>query len=78
MTALDLSAELGLPVKRILSHLEHVRKSVKVPQHFVIIPAQCLSCGYIYRNRVRLAAPGRCPRCRSTHIQDPRYTIKEV
>lgn len=71
----DLSAEVHLPVKEVLQHLIHVRKSVRPPLRFVLEPASCLNCGFVFKDRRRLNAPSKCPKCRSSHIQDPRYSV---
>jgi predicted Zn-ribbon and HTH transcriptional regulator len=73
----DLSVEVHLSVKEVLQHLIHVRKSVRPPLRFVIEPAGCLNCGFVFKDRRRLNAPSRCPKCRSSHIQDPVYNIEK-
>jgi predicted Zn-ribbon and HTH transcriptional regulator len=74
----DLSVEVHLPVKEVLQHLIHVRKSVRPPFRFVLDPACCLNCGFVFKDRRRLNAPSRCPKCRGTHIQDPSYHIEKL
>ncbi len=74
-SARDLSVEIRLPIKEIYEHLSHVRKSIRPPRAFHIHPAECLSCGFVFRDRRRLSSPGRCPRCRGSHIQDAKFVI---
>ena len=77
-TLKDLSIEVHLPVKEVLQHLNHVRKSVRPPHRFVVDPAGCLNCGFVFKDRWRLNAPSKCPKCRSSHIQDPIYHIEKL
>ena len=76
MSALDLSQELGVAEKIILSHLPHVIRSVgSKGQKVVIQPAGCLACGFQFKERDRLTRPGRCPQCKKSHISPPRFRI---
>lgn len=75
-TALELSAALRIRQKEVYDHLAHVRRSVaSQTRRFEVQPAQCLECGYLFRDRRRLTTPSRCPRCRGEHIQDPKYRV---
>ena len=77
MTAIDLSQELGMSEKEVYDHLPHVARSAgSRGKRLVIMPAQCLKCGYVFRERRRFTPPGRCPRCRETHLQRPAYRIE--
>ena len=75
-TLQELSAELHMSIKEILLHLPHVQKSIRPPARFIIEPAQCLNCGYVFKDRTKLHSPGKCPRCRESHIQEPAYRIQ--
>ncbi|MDZ7840064.1 MAG: transcriptional regulator [Gammaproteobacteria bacterium] len=66
-----LSGEIGLPEKQIQDHLESLRRQVRL----VITPARCASCGFEFTNRRRTRKPGKCPGCRSTHIDEPLYSL---
>jgi transcriptional regulator len=75
-TALGLSQTLKIREKEVYDHLSHIRRSLVAQQKRLRIePAQCLECGYVFQDRSRLTKPGKCPRCRGTHIQDPRYRV---
>ena len=71
----DLAARLDLPLKEILGHLDHVRRSTRPPRRFLVDPARCESCGFVFKDRRKLSPPGRCPRCKSQSIMEPRYCI---
>lgn len=66
-----MSAQIGLSEKQLQEHLENLHKQVK----FRIIPARCVNCGFEFRKRRRTRKPGKCPGCRSTHIQAPLYVL---
>ncbi len=71
----ELSQLLSLPEKEILSHLEHLAQHPGAGYRFVIIPARCRQCGFVFHKRQRVTAPSRCPRCRQTDLARPRYAF---
>ena len=74
--ARSLSKMVSVTEKEVYSHLEHISRSVRSRnKKFAIIPAKCLECGYVFESRNRFTSPGKCPRCRGEHIEDPRYSI---
>ncbi|MCX8043740.1 MAG: transcriptional regulator [Desulfobacterota bacterium] len=75
-TARDLSQAVHVSEKEVIAHLEHVSKSMK--HAFGIEPPRCLACGFSFKNRLHIRSPGRCPRCKSEHIQDPRFYRKNA
>ena len=75
-TLQELSSELHISERDVLNHLEHVRKSVRQPQKFIIEPAECLSCGFVFKDRSKIHTPGKCPKCRSSHIHESSYRIE--
>ena len=76
-TVRGLAAELGLPVKRVVEDLEHVRRSLR-GQKLVLEPARCLGCGKVFRKRERLTAPSRCPHCKSEQTTEPELSLQGV
>jgi len=75
----DLSVELGLSEKVIPDHLEHLHKSLRCQGLALeILPAQCLDCGFTFRDRHRMTPPGRCPACRSSHLSETRFSLSET
>ncbi len=72
----ELSQRLGIREKEVSEHLEHIRHSALARKmKLKVIPARCLQCGYSFESRRRLNKPGRCPRCKGEHVEDPRYHI---
>ena len=75
-TARELSVALSLRERDVLSHLEHLDRSLDhTGERLEIEPARCLACGFAFDERARLTKPGRCPRCRATRIALPRFSI---
>ena len=77
MTQRDLSQALGIPEKEVVSHLEHIERSIRsLGKKLVEAPYRCLSCGFVFDKRNRFTKPGRCPSCRNSHIAMARYHIE--
>jgi transcriptional regulator len=75
--AKSISKILRISEKEVYEHLWHIGRSVKSRNRKLrIIPALCLECGFVFESRSRFTAPGKCPRCKGEHIQDPEYSIK--
>jgi len=76
MSARELSQALGIREREVYQHLGHVAQSVAAQgKDLVIRPFRCLGCGYVFRNRSRFTRPGRCPRCKRSHIEEPTYRV---
>lgn len=79
MTDRDLSQALGIPEKEVYGHLSHIARSLAPMRKKVrITPVRCLSCGYVFRDRKRWSRPGRCPRCKESHLQRPGYAVVDA
>ncbi len=75
-SARDLSVEAGISEKDVYEHLEHIQKTVgKGGRSFIVVPAECRMCNFVFRKRDRLKKPGKCPVCRSETIQEPLFSI---
>ncbi|MCK4729633.1 MAG: transcriptional regulator [Desulfobacterales bacterium] len=75
-SARDLSQMLRIQEKEVYSHLSHIARSVVSQRHrLVVIPSQCLVCGYLFDKRKRFTRPGRCPRCKGERIEEPRFQV---
>lgn len=73
----QLAQMLGIPERQVEAHLTHVVKTVArdKTKRFMLDPARCQDCDFVFRNRSRLTRPSRCPHCRSEAIAAPRYGI---
>ncbi|MBD3310219.1 transcriptional regulator [Candidatus Woesearchaeota archaeon] len=72
-SAFELSEIFDTTVPEIVEDLEHIRLSAK--DRFRMIPAQCMECGFRFKERSRLKTPSKCPRCRSMKIKDCMFRI---
>ena len=76
-TGKDLSVAARVSEKDLAEHLEHLGKSLKADgQRLVVHPASCIACGYQFTERKRFTKPGACPKCRSTRIDPPAFSIE--
>jgi predicted Zn-ribbon and HTH transcriptional regulator len=70
----EISKLFGIKEREVLDHLEHIAKSVH-PKRLIVEAASCKQCGFSFKKRTRLNAPGRCPVCKSEYISPPRFKI---
>nr|QLH55479.1 hypothetical protein [Myxococcus fulvus]QLH55527.1 hypothetical protein [Myxococcus sp.] len=76
LTAKDLSGLVGISEKDVAGHLEHLEKSLKAQgSRLEVLPANCLACGFIFKERRRFTRPGACPECRATRIDPPAFRV---
>ncbi len=62
-------------VQDLADDLEHLRKSLKHEGlRLIVEPAACQKCGFVF-TKGKLLKPGRCPKCKSTWIDEPRVGI---
>ena len=78
-TARDLSRILRIREKEVYGHLKHIELSLTSQNRkLLIIPSRCLACDYVFGERKRFTRPGRCPRCKSERIEEPRYEVVQA
>ena len=76
MDVRQLSREVGIKEKEVYEHLTHISRSLAAKRRKINIrPSECLKCGYVFEDRKRFTRPGRCPRCRESHIINPVFFI---
>ncbi|MBU6433163.1 MAG: transcriptional regulator [Nitrospirae bacterium] len=73
----QLAQMLGIPERQVEEHLVHVVKTIAhdKTRRFILDPARCQDCDFVFRGRSRLTSPSRCPHCRSEAIAAPRFGI---
>ncbi len=77
LSAKDISVEIGVSEKEAYDHLEHIERTAhQKNKTFVVTPAECKKCGFVFRKREKLKKPGRCPVCRNEAILEPLFSIK--
>ena len=78
-TARELSKMVGISEKEVTAHLIHIGKTAASQgKALVVRPFECLSCGYLFKDRKRFTRPGRCPKCKGTHIETPIFRIDSL
>ena len=76
MDARALSREVRIREKEVYDHLVHIARSLAAKgRRLTVRPSRCFQCDYVFEDRKRLTRPGRCPRCKSTRLQNPVFSI---
>jgi len=76
-TALEISSAVRIPERQVRDHLVHLRKSLRSKgRKLEQLPAHCLSCGFVFKKRDKIAGPGRCPICRKEFIAEPLFRVE--
>lgn len=75
-SARELAQRLGVKEKEVYGHLVHIQRSLEAHgKRIAIRPSRCLKCGYEFKDRIRFTRPGRCPRCKGTHLNAPLFRV---
>ena len=71
-----LARRFDVPVRSILTHVEHVSRSVDGSDERVLVaPPTCQDCGFEgFDDPINL--PSRCPSCKSESVSEPAFTIE--
>lgn len=76
LSARDISVAVSASEKQVYEHLVHIQKTLhKKGNTFVVSPAECRKCGFLFSKRERLKRPGKCPVCRGETISGPWFSI---
>jgi hypothetical protein len=76
LSAHELSGLVGIPEKEVAGHLEHIRQSLhRTGRRFIVQPAECARCGFVFDKRERLTRPSRCPLCKSESLHAPLFSL---
>jgi predicted Zn-ribbon and HTH transcriptional regulator len=71
----ELARMEGTKLKDLAADLEHVEKSLRREGiKLTIEPAHCRKCGFVF-SKAKFTRPGRCPKCRSDWIEEPRVGL---
>jgi len=73
----EISKIFHIKEREALDHLQHIERSAR-RKRFIMEPACCLDCGFIFKKRGRLSTPSRCPLCKSLSITPPRFKIVQI
>jgi len=76
ITAKEISMAVGIREKDVFQHLEHIQQTFRhEKEQLAVRPAVCKGCGFVFRKRMRLTKPGKCPVCRGSSIEEPGFSI---
>lgn len=76
MTPRELSKLLAIREKEVYEHLPHIARSLlSSGRKLIALAFKCMTCGYRFKDRNRFKRPGRCPKCKEGHIEEPRYRV---
>jgi len=76
LTVHEIAREMECPVTEVIDALRHLQKSLRHrPERLEVEPARCRKCGFTFSSD-KLSKPGKCPRCRSKWIREPRIGIR--
>jgi predicted Zn-ribbon and HTH transcriptional regulator len=76
MSAQVIANLFKVELTEILDDLQHLARSVRPAFELRMIPAYCKKCEFVFRERNKVKAPTKCPRCRSEWIQAPLFFIE--
>ena len=77
MSAREVSQALGIREREVYEHLPYIARSLGGQQRkLMALPFSCQACGYTFDDRKRYTRPGRCPRCKSGHLEEPRFRVQ--
>jgi predicted Zn-ribbon and HTH transcriptional regulator len=75
MTLSEIAREVHETPKDVIDALSHLAKSSRhADYHLVVEPAECRKCGFEFSTE-KLSRPGKCPKCKSTWIYEPRFSV---
>jgi predicted Zn-ribbon and HTH transcriptional regulator len=76
LTSLDLSQLVHIREKEVADHLNHISRTLHSQgKKLKVDPYQCMDCNYQFKKRDRFDRPGRCPKCKGSHIRMALYSI---
>ncbi len=72
-----LSMIYKFPEKVIADDIEHIKKSISHRGKLMLKPAECINCGFVFKEREKIKSPSRCPKCKSERIKEGMVMLVE-
>ncbi|NCN64672.1 MAG: transcriptional regulator [Candidatus Altiarchaeum hamiconexum] len=72
-----LSIRYKFPEKVIADDIKHIKKSISHRGKLMIKPAECINCGFVFKEREKIKSPSKCPECKSERIMECLFMIVE-
>lgn len=77
VTPFEISGILRVSEREAAFHLQHALETASARYLIEVTPAQCKSCGFVFRDRKKVGKPSRCPRCKATRVETATYMVRE-
>jgi len=72
----ELKLKFKLTAQEVKDEVEHIFLTAKSQGYSVhIVPAECGSCKYVFKDRRKVSAPSRCPKCKSERVLEPLFKL---
>lgn len=78
VSAQQIANLFRVEMSEILEDMEHIILSRREEYKLKTNPAYCKNCGFIFRERSKIKAPSKCPRCRKEWIQEPLFRLEKI
>ena len=75
MSLQHLANHFKTDLKELHEDFEHVKYTARKQGGLVMRPAECRSCGFVFKERSKIKTPTKCPKCREERIFPPRFRI---
>ncbi|RMF05203.1 hypothetical protein D6764_05270 [Candidatus Woesearchaeota archaeon] len=72
----ELAHRFAMPLKDFVREFEYVRKGLPHDQVLRFEHPYCRRCGFVFKEKHRVKAPTKCPKCRSESIEPAVYWIE--
>ena len=70
----DITRFFEIPFSLAWEDIQHIQKSTKKDYNFVITPAKCERCGFIFQEK-KCKKPSRCPKCKNERLTASRMQL---
>lgn len=75
MTLSEIARHERVLPNEVEHDLQHLLKSLKHTENALeVVPAECRKCDFVF-DRSKLRKPSKCPKCRSTWINEPIISV---
>ena len=77
MTLQEISSYFDVPYSTIPEDINSIRKTLRRQGlRIFVAPAECIKCGFVFRDRSRVDDPKKCPKCHDERIDPQRFRIE--
>jgi predicted Zn-ribbon and HTH transcriptional regulator len=76
MSVRELCRYFNTEKKETIEDLKHISKSILPKNRLLREDAVCNGCGFVFKDRIKLSTPTKCPKCRHESMTEVRFRIK--